>query len=259
MKVANASDSKILKLTYSQGERQLDIQLLQLKFQREMLKLTTSALGVASGLLMQMTALLMEIYQEIALGFASFQKRFGMISDSEYDDKIRSFSLNAVKAAGLDILGEKLYKRSKDSLTTSLTNLPKLLTDYFKEVDAIVDGGMSANMDKNLKTIANTASKSSKVLGAKKEKEVFNTLIPTRHFGGMLEKFHYGGIIKQGNEALLMTPNPTAVLSPSDTRQAVRGSNEKHIHIHFNAPVYGIPKFEEMVNRIVMKAATGIR
>lgn len=94
----------------------------------------------------------------------------------------------------------------------------------------------------------------------KSKKGSFDSYAPDKHhFGGKFEKFHYGGIIKQGTEALLMSPNPTAVLSPNDTRQAVRGSKEKHVHVHFNAPVYGIQKFEEMVNRMVMKAATGVR
>lgn len=78
-----------------------------------------------------------------------------------------------------------------------------------------------------------------------------------KHFGGALQKFHFGGIIKTGNEALLMSPNPTSVLSPADTRQAVRGGGKSQvINVNFSGPVYGIPKFEEMIKKMVLKAAT---
>lgn len=263
MQIAGKSDSQILKLTYSQGERQLSIQLLQLEMQKAMLSLTTSALGVVTGMLIKISAILTNMYVEIGLGFARVVNFLGG-SDEDYQAKVKEFGKTKYKTSLIEAFGDKLYTDSKTKFSGALKNLATLLDpnnpkSYLARVNKILDGGVKDNLDKSLSGIIDTAVKTSEIMGAKTEGEASKAAFSKNHFGGKFEKFHYGGIIKQGTEALLMSPNPTSVLSPNDTRQAVRGSKEKHVHVHFNAPVYGIPKFEEMVNRMVMKAATGVR
>jgi hypothetical protein len=284
---------------HSAVERQDKNQMLSFRLQRIMLDLTTSAVGMFSAYMLKLVSvgyeiklIMLKIYNFFAGDEKSEREekiltaRIEMLDDANkklleaseksfkkaFDEFTTELTENKTLTEMLKNLGTITKNAATESFTTVTTGVGDAIDSLTKPEKELLEKYLKNKSPEERKKFADVLKESipqypppgyyndHKYNDRKKDKSK-KTKTPKKehHFGGMLEKFHYGGIIKQGNEALLITPNPTAVLSPSDTRQAVRGSNEKHIHIHFNAPVYGIPKFEEMVNRIVMKAATGIR
>ena len=263
--MSQKTEKEHLQGIHTAAERQDKNQILSLKMQEVMLNLSTNAVGMFAAYMLKMIS----VGYEIKLALLRLMNVFGGDDKSKKDQETleKRIQLLDEKNAKLlsdsttgftEAMGEFNQFLKGAALKQALANLSTTTEQVGAKGFVKVTSGVMGAIDTMTMSDADVNAKHAKKKGWASQINAVDAL-PTNHFGGNLEKFHYGGIIKQGTEALLMTPNPTSVLSPNDTRQAVRGSKEKHVHVHFNAPVYGIPKFEEMINRMIMKAATGVR
>jgi hypothetical protein len=252
--------NKNLMLLKDSSERMLTIQKAQFELQRKMLDLAFSGIF----LLFSIGGMIKVMVEKLGSGFAYVGRMIANIFNEA--GRARAEKIYQTSSEGLDkelSIYKDMFSTSTDGIIQGFKDLKAefldgkgLLATVSHELDGLGKGsGQAATQISKFTNVLKIADEYSKKIDALKADKPGK-----RHFGGPFEKFHYGGVIKQGTEALLMSPNPTSVLSPADTRQAVRGGSEKgDVNIHFHAPVYGIPKFKEMVKDTVMQYASGIR